>query len=94
MRSSRRCSTPLPTPACYGRVWVDWRQSTGPEAELRSVWREVGGPAFAPPTRRGFGARLIERNLRHDLAGTLKVRYEPDGFEAEISIPLEREPWL
>lgn len=77
-----------------GRVFVDWSRSADPEAALRILWRETGGPPVVAPERRGFGARLIERNVRHDLAGTLKVRYEPDGFEAEISIPLEREPWL
>lgn len=74
-----------------GRVFVDWTLAPA-EASLRIIWREVGGPPVVAPARRGFGARLIERNVRHDLAGTLQVRYEPGGLEATISIPFEREP--
>jgi two-component sensor histidine kinase len=75
-----------------GRVFVDWSLSDETDARLEIVWRERGGPAVKPPVRRGFGARLIEGNVRHDLAGQLKVRYEPDGLEAMISIPFQREP--
>ena len=74
-----------------GRVFLDWTLATA-EASLSIIWREVGGPPVAAPTRRGFGARLIERNVRHDLARTLQVSYEPGGLEATISIPFEREP--
>jgi len=38
-----------------------------------------------------FGTRLIERNVRHDLHGTVQLSYPPEGFCAEISLPLETE---
>ncbi|HEY1073148.1 HWE histidine kinase domain-containing protein [Brevundimonas sp.] len=74
-----------------GRVLVDWSVAdlNAPRLDIR--WRETGGPAVSPPDRRGFGSRLIERNVRHDLAGTVERHYSGDGFTAEISIPLTKE---
>jgi two-component sensor histidine kinase len=74
-----------------GRVLVDWSVADHLRPVLTLSWREIGGPPVTPPTRRGFGSRLIERNLRHDLAGEIKLDYASDGFSAEFSIPLVRE---
>ena len=77
--------------AAEGRVLVDWTitgTTTGRTLDL--TWREVDGPAAEAPTRRGFGSRLIERSVRHDLAGTIDLGYPSEGFEAKISIPLDR----
>jgi len=73
-----------------GRVQVDWAVSDHLNPVLHLSWREVGGPPATPPTRRGFGSRLIERNVRHDLAGQVEVDYADTGFNAEFSIPLVR----
>ena len=62
-----------------------------PRRRLQLVWRETGGPPPAPPARRGFGSRLIERNVRHDLAGEVELDYAGDGLVATFSIPLDRE---
>jgi len=70
---------------------VDWSVANQLRPELKLSWREVGGPATAPPERRGFGSRLIERNVRHDLAGEVKLAYASDGFSAEFSVPLQRD---
>ncbi|MFN3354160.1 MAG: hypothetical protein ACK4Z5_11175, partial [Brevundimonas sp.] len=74
-----------------GRVFVDWSLHDQADRKLRILWQERGGPAAQAPTRRGFGARLIERNVKHDLAGELKVSYQPEGYEAEILIPFALE---
>lgn len=73
-----------------GRVFVDWSVTHDARPYLTLRWRETGGPAVATPERRGFGSRLIERNVRHDLAGEVKLSYASDGFGAEISFPLDR----
>jgi two-component sensor histidine kinase len=73
-----------------GRVFVDWSVADQTDRRLTIEWRELDGPPVAPPTRRGFGSRLIERNVRHDLAGEAKLDYANDGFRAEIIIPLDR----
>ncbi|MDB5457639.1 MAG: histidine kinase, partial [Caulobacter sp.] len=53
-----------------GRVAIDWsvtRDAAG--ARLSLVWSEHGGPPVTPPTRKGFGSRLVERGLAAELAG-------------------------
>lgn len=73
-----------------GRVFVDWSVADQRAPRLILNWREVGGPPVTPPERRGFGSRLIERNVSHDLAGEVALDYASDGFQAEISFPLDK----
>jgi PAS domain S-box-containing protein len=74
-----------------GRILVDWSVADQTRPRLQLIWREIGGPAVTPPDRKGFGSRLIERNVRHDLAGEVELDYARDGFVATFSIPLNRE---
>jgi two-component sensor histidine kinase len=74
-----------------GRVLVDWAVGDQRKPRLELVWRELGGPPVSDPGRKGFGSRLIERNVRHDLAGEVELDYAHDGFIATFSIPLDRE---
>jgi two-component sensor histidine kinase len=73
-----------------GRVLVDWGVGDLLNPVLRLSWREVGGPRVVPPDRRGFGSRLIERNVRHDLAGSVELDYADPGLSAEFMVPLDR----
>jgi len=72
-----------------GRVLVDWAVADQTRPVLTLTWRETGGPPVTAPSRKGFGSRLIERNVRHDLAGEVKLDYADDGFVAEFSVPLD-----
>jgi two-component sensor histidine kinase len=71
-----------------GRVVVRW-SAGGEVARLRLEWREEGGPTVAPPARRGFGSRLIERGLAAELGGEVEVRFEPAGVVCLIDAPLD-----
>ncbi len=71
-----------------GRVELDWRIKSGEQPELELYWRENGGPPVSQPVRRGFGSRLIERNLVHDLDGSASIDYAPDGVVCRVSCPL------
>ena len=73
-----------------GRVLVDWSIADQTNRRLVVEWRETGGPAVAIPERRGFGTRMIERNVRHDLAGEVELRYLDSGLKARITVPLDR----
>lgn len=73
-----------------GRVLVDWAVANQAQPVLQLSWREIDGPPVEAPTRRGFGSRLIERNVRHDLAGEVKLDYATAGFSAEFSVPLDQ----
>ena len=69
-----------------GRVRLSWSGGRGGE-DLHIHWREAGGPAVKPPTRKGFGTTIIHRSIPYDLGGRVAVRYEPAGFEADLCIP-------
>lgn len=77
-----------------GRVLVDWSVADQTRPRLQLVWREVDGPPVTAPDRKGFGSRLIERNVRHDLAGEIELDYASGGLTVTISIPLDREQGL
>jgi two-component sensor histidine kinase len=72
-----------------GRIAVTWEVSAKSPALFAMEWRESGGPAVEPPGRRGFGTRLIERNLAHDLDGEARLNFLSDGLVCKISAPLE-----
>jgi two-component system, chemotaxis family, CheB/CheR fusion protein len=64
-----------------GRVDVSWAWATEPdEPSLTITWREIGGPRVEAPTHRGFGSRLIERSLAHELGGSASLAYPASGL--------------
>lgn len=74
-----------------GRVSALWRlEGEGDARRLVFEWRERGGPAIeAPPERRGFGSRLIERTLAYELDGAVTLDFSPGGLGAVIDLPLD-----
>lgn len=73
-----------------GKTTLEWnvRDHDGqPTFQLR--WREQGGPIVRPPTRTGFGTRMIERSLRPYFHGKIVLSYPPEGFEFEIGAALD-----
>ena len=72
-----------------GHVDVTWSLSDGgDEPCLRIEWREVDGPPVVPPSRKGFGSRLIERGMTGQVGGTLKLDYAPTGVTCVVEAPL------
>jgi len=73
-----------------GQVRLGWTVEDG---RLRLAWREQAGPTVRPPSRKGFGSRLIERGLAHELDGRVQLRFADDGVVCEIDMPLpQTEP--
>ncbi|WP_201836048.1 PAS domain-containing sensor histidine kinase [Microvirga zambiensis] len=72
-----------------GQVSISWTVTPGEPRCLHLCWREQGGPAVAPPTRKGFGTRLIERSLALELAGEVDLAYDPAGVFCTIKAPLQ-----
>ena len=56
---------------------------------LRMRWQERDGPPVSPPSRSGFGSRMIERGLANGLGGDVRILYEPAGVVCTLDIPLE-----
>jgi two-component sensor histidine kinase len=68
----------------WSNRWEDGRST------LHLEWKETGGPATAPPERRGFGTVLIVSGIEHDLGGKAQLAYEPDGLRFKAIVPLEK----
>lgn len=56
--------------------------------EAHVTWRESGGPLVSPPTRRGFGSRLLQRGVGAELGGTVSIEFPPQGAICRIQAPL------
>jgi PAS domain S-box-containing protein len=72
-----------------GRVDLTWKveQDAGGRT-LALRWVETGGPPTVEPKRRGFGRRLIERNITGDLGGRVDMSFAPTGLQCSLAIPL------
>ncbi|MGZ3275846.1 MAG: sensor histidine kinase [Caulobacteraceae bacterium] len=68
--------------------WSIYRPDGGGPARLKLAWIERGGPRVEPPSRRGFGSRLIERGLAAEMGGVVQMRFEPEGLVCVIDAPL------
>jgi PAS domain S-box-containing protein len=67
-----------------GHVDLDW----WPTADGRFMfrWVETGGPAVVAPKRRGFGTGVVERMIRDQLDGELRLDWRPEGLICEIAL--------
>jgi PAS domain S-box-containing protein len=65
-----------------GRVAVEWKMQAN---RLDLSWQESGGPPVVQPSRRGFGSRLIEAALCHDLDGQTRLDFAAEGVRCCIS---------
>ena len=70
-----------------GLVELEW-EIAGDVQEARMSWREIGGPPVVPPTKRGFGSRLIGRVISADAGGRADLRFLPEGVVCDIAWPL------
>src|SRR5712691_11827379 len=53
-----------------GRVHVEWSRAADGRVVLR--WAETGGAPVKPPTRRGFGMRVMESMIKGQLKGEMR----------------------
>jgi PAS domain S-box-containing protein len=73
-----------------GRVDISWRLLAGPAGGLMVEWRESGGPGLAaPPSRTGFGTRLVARTVRQ-IGGEAALDWAPEGLRCSFTIPANR----
>ena len=49
---------------------------------------ETGGPPVVPPSRKGFGSRLIERGLTAQVNAALALDYRPEGVTCIVEASL------
>ncbi|MBA3447144.1 MAG: PAS domain-containing protein [Pseudaminobacter sp.] len=72
-----------------GSVAIEWTTEAKPNGErLVLCWREKGGPPITPPSRKGFGSRVIKQGLEHELGGEVDLDFRPDGLVCTIAFPV------
>ena len=71
-----------------GTISIKWTLESQPEGRWLCLhWREKDGPAVSPPARKGFGSRVIEQGLAHELEGKVKLDFPPGGVICTIFVP-------
>jgi two-component sensor histidine kinase len=74
-----------------GSILIEWTMETTPAGQrLLLNWKEKDGPPVTPPAHKGFGSRVIERGLAHELESTIHLDYRSDGLVCTMDIPLPR----
>lgn len=74
-----------------GTVDLTWMiVDAEPSPELALRWTELDGPHVAPPTRRGFGSRLVSNATGRALGGEASLEFNPSGVTWSLRAPLDR----
>jgi two-component sensor histidine kinase len=66
-----------------GLVRVEWSRAA--DGQLSVHWSERGGPLVKPPSRRGFGSKMLETFMH--LKGNIHLDWCPEGVRCEITLP-------
>ena len=67
-----------------GRIEVDWARA--PDGGLALDWTETGGPPVRPPSRSGFGNRVMESMIRAQ-RGEIRFDWRAEGLACAITLP-------
>lgn len=71
-----------------GRLSITWTVDDAEGDRLVHLrWREEGMTGVTEPQHSGFGTKLINASLRHELGGTAAFRWQPGGLELDLDFP-------
>lgn len=71
-----------------GTISIKWTLEIEPDGRWLCLhWSEKDGPPVTPPTRKGFGSRVLEQGLANDLNGKVTLNYAPGGMICKIHVP-------
>ena len=74
-----------------GRITAEWETKDSEAGQLFCFrWREHNHGIMKPPTRQGFGTKLLTRLVPGDLLGRATLNYESGWFRYELEAPVER----
>ena len=73
-----------------GRIRISWEfyDQDNEAPRLFLTWRERGGPPAAPPKRKGFGSRIMERHAAWTFGGKVDIDYSDEGLTWSLDAPL------
>lgn len=69
-----------------GHIALRWSLEDG---LLDLCWTETGGLPATPPSHTGFGSRMIELGVKHELRGDSVSQWLPDGLEFRLMFTAE-----
>jgi PAS domain S-box-containing protein len=70
-----------------GSILIEWTAEPAPVGvRLVLRWQEKNGPPVTPPSHKGFGSRVIERGLAHEVDGTVDLDYRSDGLVCTMTL--------
>lgn len=67
-----------------GALDVNWRADGG---LVTVCWSESGGPPVRPPTEQGFGTKIINASIKHQMGGDVTLDWRPEGLRCTLSLP-------
>ena len=65
-----------------GKIDLGWSHEPG---RLNQRWTETDGPTVKPPTRKGFGTRVMEQMIGQ-LKGETRFDWRPEGLVCEVTL--------
>jgi PAS domain S-box-containing protein len=68
----------------HGCIDVTWSDA---DRKLQLVWAETNGPRVVPPSRAGFGSKIIQV-MAAERTGTASFDWRPEGMVCRIILPL------
>jgi two-component sensor histidine kinase len=79
--------------ARHGRVAVCWGVDAAAQPPIFSFsWEESGGPPVDPPTRAGYGRKIIEDTVRR--LGKQHIDYARTGLQYRMEALLDKVGWV
>lgn len=74
--------------AAKGGLVVSWQTA---DNILTLHWREAGGPPVQPPTSQGFGTKILNASIRHQIGGNVAWDWRPSGLHCTVQLPVSRD---
>jgi CheY-like chemotaxis protein len=71
-----------------GVVDVSWKTQSG---MVTLHWEESGGPAVSPPSSLGFGTKIMNASIKHQLGGNVAWDWRTSGLHCTLQIPMGRD---
>jgi CheY-like chemotaxis protein len=68
-----------------GNLAVRWSVVDG---TLTLYWTEAGGPPVVPPKSHGFGTKIMNASIKHQIGGNVAWDWRPTGLECTLQIPM------
>ena len=71
-----------------GKIAITSSMEQRPEGEVVYViWEETGVAGIQRPAKSGFGTKLIETSVRHELGGRVATTFGPFGIRYDFEFP-------